>query len=69
MKMEAKKHITEKEAREIGAKLGIKWDKFDVGQFRRGMEVELKHGLQDPGNKCDERQPFGHGQNSPSTPQ
>ena len=37
--MEAKKHVTEKEAKEIGEKLGIKWDKFDVGQFRRGMEV------------------------------
>jgi hypothetical protein len=46
--MGAKKHITEKEAREIGEKLGIKWNKFDVDQFRRGMEVELEHGLQDP---------------------
>jgi hypothetical protein len=46
--MEAKKHISEKEAKEIGEKLGIKWDKFDVGQFRRGMEVELEHGLHDP---------------------
>ena len=46
--MEAKKHVTEKEAREIGEKLGIKWAKFDVGQFRRGMDVELEHGLQDP---------------------
>jgi len=46
--MEAKKHVTEKEAGEIGEKLGIRWDKFDVDQFRRGMEVELEHGLQDP---------------------
>jgi len=46
--MEAKKHITEEEAREIGERLGIKWDKFDVGQYRRGMEVELEHGLHDP---------------------
>jgi hypothetical protein len=46
--MKARKHVTEKEAREIGERLGIRWDKFDVGQFRRGMEVELEHGLQDP---------------------
>jgi len=25
-------------------KLGIKWDKFDVEQFRMGMDVELEHG-------------------------
>ena len=46
--MEAKKHISEEEAKEIGEKLGIKWDKFDVEQYRRGMEVELEHGLHDP---------------------
>jgi len=46
--MEAKKHFTEEEAKEVGEKLGIKWDKFDVDQFRRGMDVELEHGLVDP---------------------
>ncbi len=42
-----KKHFTEEEAREIGEKLGLKWDKFDVDQFRRGMDVELEHGTVD----------------------
>lgn len=46
--MEARKNVTEEEAREIGEKFGIKWDKFDVDQFRRGMLVELEHGLHDP---------------------
>ncbi len=46
--MAAKKHVTEKEAKVIGEKLGIKWDKFNVDQFRRGMDVELEHGLRDP---------------------
>ncbi|HII79483.1 MAG TPA: hypothetical protein HA261_03580, partial [Methanosarcina sp.] len=27
--------------------LGIKWDEFDVDQFRRGMDVELEHGTRD----------------------
>ena len=31
----------------IGEKLGIKWDKFDVEQFRMGMDVELEHGKED----------------------
>jgi hypothetical protein len=39
-----KKSFSAKEAKEIGVKLGIKWDKFDVEQFRKGMDVELEHG-------------------------
>jgi len=45
--MEAKKHFTEAQAKAIGEQLGIKWDKFDLDQFRRGMDVELEHGLVD----------------------
>lgn len=40
--------VTAEEAKDIGEKLGIKWDKFDVDQFRRGMNVEFEHGLHDP---------------------
>jgi len=46
--MAARKNFTAKEAKEIGERLGIKWDRFDVDQFRRGMDVELEHGFQDP---------------------
>jgi len=42
-----KKHFTKEEAKEIGGKLGIKWDKFDIEQFRMGMDVELEHGTVD----------------------
>jgi hypothetical protein len=45
--MAEKKHFNPSEAKLIGEKLGIKWDKFDVDQFRRGMDVELEHGLID----------------------
>ncbi|MGS0763652.1 DUF5661 family protein [Syntrophomonas curvata] len=45
--MTAKKHFTAEEARTIGEQLGIDWSKFDVEQFRMGMDVELEHGLQD----------------------
>lgn len=48
MKMQNKKQFTAEEAKEIGEKLGVKWDKFDVDQFRRGMNVELEHGSCDP---------------------
>ena len=36
------------EAKKVGEKLGIKWDKFDVEQFRMGMDVELEHGKISP---------------------
>jgi hypothetical protein len=39
-----KKNFSAKEAKEIGEKFGIKWDKFDVEQFRMGLDVELEHG-------------------------
>ena len=42
--MTTKKRITIKEARLTGERLGIKWDKFNVDQFKIGMEVELEHG-------------------------
>lgn len=46
--MTAKKHFTADEARAIGEQLGIDWSKFDVEQYRMGMDVELEHGTRDP---------------------
>lgn len=46
--MTAKTHFTAEQAKEIGEKLGIDWTKFDVEQFRAGMDVELEHGTEDP---------------------
>jgi hypothetical protein len=46
--MTTKKHFEQTEAKEIGEKLGITWDKFDVEQFRMGLDVELEHGTVDP---------------------
>ena len=39
--MENKKQFTIEEAKKIGEELGIDWTKFDVEQFRIGMDVEL----------------------------
>lgn len=46
--MTSKKHFTTEKAKEIGEKLGINWSKFNVEQFRKGMDVELEHGLINP---------------------
>lgn len=46
--MAAKRSFTGEEAERIGKMLGVNWDKFDVEQFRSGMDVELEHGSVDP---------------------
>lgn len=43
-----KKHFTAEEAKKIGEKIGINWSRFDVEQFRMGMDVELEHGKINP---------------------
>jgi len=45
--MTGKKHFSTEEAKKIGEALNVDWSKFDVEQFRMGMDVELEHGLQD----------------------
>jgi hypothetical protein len=45
--MENKKSFSSQEAKKIGEELGINWSKFDLEQFRMGMDVELEHGLID----------------------
>lgn len=46
--MTTKAHFTAEEAKRIGETLGIDWSKFDMEQFRMGLDVELEHGLHDP---------------------
>jgi len=46
--MSNKKHFSADEAKKIGEELGIKWDNFDIEQFRMGLDIELEHGLVDP---------------------
>ena len=45
--MTEKKVFTKDQAQKIGNELGIIWDKWDVEQFRMGMDVELEHGTVD----------------------
>jgi hypothetical protein len=43
-----KEHFSAEEAKNTGESLGINWSKFNVEQFRMGMDVELEHGSRDP---------------------
>lgn len=56
--MSAKKHFTIEEAHEIGDKLGIDWSRFDVEQFRMGLDVELEHGSHDPSTDITNNDPI-----------
>ena len=40
------KKIGEVEAEKIGKMLGLKWDKFNINQFMRGMNIEFEHGTE-----------------------
>lgn len=46
--MSVEKKFTTEQAKQIGESLGINWSKFDIEQFRMGLDVELEHGLVDP---------------------
>jgi Protein of unknown function (DUF5661) len=36
------------EARRVGDAIGVDWSRFDLEQFRAGMDVEYEHGSHDP---------------------
>ena len=36
------------EARRVGDAIGVDWDRLDLEQFRKGMDVEYEHGSHDP---------------------
>ena len=46
--MSEEKVFTSEQAKEIGEMLGVNWSKFNIEQFRMGMDVELEHGTSDP---------------------
>ena len=56
--MTSKKHFTAQEAKKIGEQLGIDWSKFDVEQYRIGLDIELEHGLVDPHTNVTDDDPI-----------
>jgi hypothetical protein len=41
------RRITSEEARRVRDEIGIDWTRFNLEQFRSGMDVELEHGSHD----------------------
>lgn len=52
------KKFTMEEAKKVGESLGIRWDRYDVKQFRMGMDVELEHGTVDPDTNVTDDDPL-----------
>ena len=42
------RRTTTEEARRVGDEIGVDWQRFDLEQFRAGMDVEFEHGSHDP---------------------
>jgi hypothetical protein len=42
------RRTTSEEARRVGDAIGVDWGRFDLEQFRAGMDVEFEHGAHDP---------------------
>ena len=56
--MSEEKAFTAEQALDYGGKLGVVWTKFDVEQFRMGMDVELEHGKIDPNTNVTNDDPL-----------
>jgi hypothetical protein len=46
--MTEERRTTAEEARRVGDAIGVDWSRFELEQFRAGMDVELEHGSHDP---------------------
>ena len=46
--MTESRRTTDAEARRVGDEIGVDWSRFDLEQFRLGMDVEYEHGSHDP---------------------
>jgi hypothetical protein len=63
--------FTDEDARRIGEEIGVDWATapFDVDQFRRGLHVELEHGLHDPATDVTGDDPILTGQDRSRSPE
>ncbi len=59
--MSPKTVFTAEQAKDIGEALGVNWTRFDVEQFRMGMDVELEHGKRDPATNVTDDDPLTTG--------
>ncbi|MFH1503475.1 MAG: DUF5661 family protein [Candidatus Diapherotrites archaeon] len=58
--MTSKKHFSSKKAKETSKKLKINWSKakYNLEQFRHGMDIELEHGKVDKNTNVTNNNPL-----------
>lgn len=54
----SKKNFTAEEVKKNWRTIGVDWSRFDVDQFRRGMDVELEHGTVDSNTNVTDDDPL-----------
>ncbi len=59
--MSEKRYYTQEQAKVVGEQLGVDWSRFDVEQFRKGMDIEMEHGLVDPDTNVSNDDPVTTG--------
>ena len=59
--MSETRRTTSEEARRVGDVIGVDWSRFDLEQFRAGMDVELEHGLRDSATNVTDDDPLSTG--------
>jgi hypothetical protein len=52
------RRTTTEEARRVGDEIGVDWTRFDLEQFRAGMDVEFEHGTHDPQTNVTDDDPI-----------
>ena len=56
--MTEQRRTTSEEAKLAGDTIGVDWTRFDLEQFRSGMDVELEHGSHDPQTNVTDDDPI-----------
>lgn len=50
--------FTTEQAKQIGDQIGVDWNKLDIEQFRKGINVELEHGTINPNTNITNDDPI-----------
>ena len=56
--MSEERRTSTEEAKRVGDEIGVDWERFDLEQFRAGMDIEFEHGSQDPQTNVTDDDPI-----------
>jgi hypothetical protein len=56
--MAEERRTSTEDAKRVGDEIGVDWERFDLEQFRAGMDVEYEHGRHDPQTNVTDDDPI-----------